>query len=483
VHGVSSSLRPSGARHGRTRSRADDPGEVYVVANRLPIAWDDGRGWVRAPGGLVTALDDLIRRRPLGWFGSEATLHGAPERPPASCWPGALHVVHIDDHLGADAVIGCANGTLWPALHGFGELVEHHTSWWDAYVDYNRAFAGAVANVCAEGDRIWVHDYHLLLLPGLLAERRPDLRVGLSLHTAIDRAGVEHLPIGPDLARALRRCAMIGVQTTADAASLRGLLDDHGGAAGIAGAPTPHIVTSPVSIDPSAIEALLDEPATTSLRERWRRHAAGRRLLVGVDRLDYTKGIVPRLRAYDQAFAHGWLDPAETLVVQIAQPSRTELGVYRALHTEAERLAHDLRCRWRGADGAPAIELVVAGLDRREVIALFAEADVGVVTPARDGMNLVSKEFSIANEPRGGVLVLSRSAGAAEELGRDSVLVDGDQAASVAAGLRRAARLDPETRRAMARRRAARVRSWSAANWSSAYLAHLGERPIRRETS
>ncbi len=481
--GVSSSLRPSGARHGRTHSRADDPGEIYVVANRLPIAWDDSRGWVRAPGGLVTALDDLISQRPLGWFGSGATLHGAPERPPAACWPGALHVVHIDDHLGADAVIGCANGTLWPALHGFGELVEHHTTWWDAYVEYNRAFAAAVANVCADGDRIWVHDYHLLLLPGLLADLRPDLRVGLSLHTAIDRAGLEHLPIGADIARALRRCSLIGVQTTADAASLHGLLDDLGRDARDAGGAPPRIVTSPVSIDPAAVRALLDEPATTLLRERWRRHAAGRRLLVGVDRLDYTKGIVPRLQAYDQAFRHGWLDPADTLVVQVAQPSRMELGVYRALHTDAERLAHDLRCRWRGADGGPAIELVVAGLDRREVIALFSEADIGVVTPARDGMNLVSKEFSVANEARSGVLVLSRSAGAADELGRDAVLVDGDQATSVAAGLRRAVRLEPETRRAMARRRADRVRSWSAADWSSTYLGHLGERPLRRETS
>jgi trehalose-6-phosphate synthase len=435
---------------------------VHVVANRLPVTWFASSGWGRAPGGLVTALGSYVRRHPVTWIGSSASLGDASGSVPT--WPyGPVRQVPIEPALAAAAVNGMSNSCLWPALHGMNDRVRWRDGWWDAYRVHNERFSEAVADTAAHGDLVWIHDYHLLLVAGLLAEARPDLVVGLSLHTPFDAVALAELPVASALADALQAPTLVGVQTRADLEQISDFCARRPGST----------VVSPVSIDPVELTALGRERATHTLTERIRTRLHGRSLLVGIDRIDHTKAILQRLDAIDRAFRHGCLRPDDVEIIQIAQPSRMGLSAYRHLRLGIERRGHDVASNWLRSDGTPALRLVTEGRDRRQVAALLAAADVALVTPMRDGMNLVAKEFSILNEARGGVLVLSEGAGAAAELGAASVLVDGADPTSVAAGIARAATLDEPTRRDMARRRADATRAWTSEHWAADFERRL----------
>ncbi len=435
---------------------------MLVVANRLPLAWTSTTGWQRAPGGLVTALDSFVPRHPSVWIGSSASLGDPDVATPT--WPhGSLRQVAITPALANAAVDGMANSCLWPALHGMTRSVKWRDEWWRAYQDHNERFARTVAEVAASGDLVWIHDHQLLLVAEFLAVERPDLTVGLSIHTPFDANTIAALPVADALARALEVPALIGVQTVGDHAELARFCRTRRN----------DTVVSPVSIDPASLTALSRERATQVLVERLRARVASRRLIVGVDRIDSTKAIPQRIEAIDRAFRSGIIHPDEVEIVQIAQPSRTSLTVSRELRLQIERRAHDVASNWLRSDGTAALRVSTEGCDRRQVAALLTAADMALVTPRRDGMNLVAKEFSILNEPRSGALVLARGAGAADDLGAGSVLVDGDDPASVVDGIAQAFALDVATRREMARRRADTVRSWTSEHWAADFERRL----------
>jgi trehalose 6-phosphate synthase len=435
---------------------------VHVVANRLPVTWSPSAGWGRAPGGLVTALESYVRRHPVTWIGSSASLGNASG--PSPTWPhGPVRQVPIEPALAAAAVNGMSNCCLWPALHGMNDRVRWREEWWDAYRVHNERFSEAVASTAAHGDLVWIHDYQLLLVAELLAEARPDLVVGLSLHTPIDAAALTDLPVASALTDALQAPRLVGVQTRADQEAISACCDRRRGGT----------VVSPVSIDPVELTALGHDRATLMLTERIRSRLGTRSLLVGIDRIDHTKGILQRLDAIDRSFRLGRVTPDDVEIVQIAQPSRTGLSTYRDLSLAIERRAHDVASNWLRSDGTQALRTITEGRDRRQVAALLAAADVALVTPVRDGMNLVAKEFSILNEARAGVLVLSEGAGAAAELGSASVLVDGADPTSVAAGIARAVSLDVPARRDMARRRADVTRAWTSEHWAADFEGRL----------
>lgn len=433
-----------------------------VVANRLPVAWSPAGGWERAPGGLVTALEAHARRRRTTWVGAASTLGDSAATPPA--WPhGRLVAVPIAPQLASSAVDGMANSCLWPALHGMADRMQWRDDWWEGYGLHNERFAATIGDQAPEGAMVWVHDHHLLLVPQLLAAARPDLVVGLSIHTPFSATVLAQLPVADELATALAAPGVLGLQTADDRERLGEFCPQRVG----------DTIVSPASIDPDELTALGREPATRTLVERLRGQVGDRRLIVGIDRIDHTKALLQRLDAIDRAFRSGTIRPDDVEIIQIAQPSRSALASFRELRVEIERRGHAVASHWQRSDGTPAVRVVVEGRDRRQVVALLAAADLALVTPLRDGMNLVAKEFSICNEDRAGVLVLSSGAGAADALGDASVLVDGSDASSVADGIDRAVRLDLATRREMARRRAEAVRSWTAVHWAAAFERQL----------
>jgi trehalose-6-phosphate synthase len=457
---------------GGARQDEDDV-ELVIVANRLPVTWSDHDGWVRAPGGLVTAIDGLARRRELTWVG-----HAGPTAPPGLPpeWRhGRLHAVDIEPHLAREAIDGLANSVLWPALHGMTSHVRWRSGWWDSYLEYNRQAAAAVASTIRRDSLVWVHDYQLMLLPALLRDIDPNLAVGVSIHTPFDLVGLQALPAADEFAAGLAGARCIGTQTDADREAVEAFV----GTAG-PGAPTgAQVFTSPVSIDPATIRSLLDGPIAVALAERERKATAARTLILSLDRLDYTKGILERMQAYDLAFRKGWITPDEVRIVQVTQPTRSALADYRELRIKTERLAHDLTTRWVRSDGSSPFELIIESIDRRRVAALLSLADVCVVTPPRDGMNLVAKEFSILNEAHGGVLVLSRGAGASQTLGPGSIMVDEVEPASIAKALHRAMQVPSWDRMKLARKRADAIRAWTSVDWAEAFVARLvGNAPL-----
>ncbi len=439
-------------------------GRIHLVADRLPNTWADGFGVQHAPDGLVTALGGLDDHGISNWIGSETSIAMSPVDSPHRATIAALCRVALPRQVMSDAITGMANSVLWPALHGIEEHLRYRHAYSDAYEAYNRGFADATVQWCAPGDRVWVHDYHLLLTPGMLTSSRPDLRVGLSMNTPFDASTMGPLRDAAAIAASLSACDLLGLQTIADVDQVCAFLADHG-------QPEPATIrVSPISIDP---DRLLDEMTDTAFAAQLRRRAGSRTVIVGVDRLDYTTGILERLVAYDHAFRHLGLDPENVHIVQIARPRRTDLANYRGLRVELERVAHRLEVDWRRIDGSSPFELHLEPLERSDVLAALASADVAMVTPRRDGMNLVAKEFSILTEQAAGVLVLSDRSGAAAELGADAVLVDGANPRSVSEGLVASLRLDEDDRRRMATRRANTIRSWTARDWATAFTTAL----------
>ena len=352
-------------------------GELDVVANRLPVAWTDGVGWERAPGGLVTALEAVVRRHRLRWFGAAAAADG-DHRP---AWShGPLVGVRVDPWITDAAVTGMSNSTLWPALHGIGERIRWRDSWWDGYVDYNRAFADEIVATAARGASIWVHDYQLLLVPAMLAAQRPDLVVGLSIHTPVDEA-LGRLPAGDAITDALSAAAVIGVQTDRDRRTLLDLLPERGVSTASSRVPAlPEVLTSPVSIDPDAALALLRDPATDAIAQRVRDRLEGRYLIVGIDRVDYTKAVEERLRGIDLAFRRGHLDPDRVDIVQ----DEIGIGVLRAVEPHHDTAAPII-------DGAKGV-LVGDVVAQKHRIGRIA-AEVRVLKDPLQGLALVPVEI------------------------------------------------------------------------------------------
>ncbi|WP_396655026.1 trehalose-6-phosphate synthase [Microbacterium sp.] len=403
-------------------SRAD----LVVVANRLPVDRDDDGGWRTSPGGLVTALEPVVRRTRGAWVG----------------WPGRADL-QIDPFtvdgidlvpiaLSADEVAsyyeGFSNDTIWPLYHDVISAPRYRRVWWDAYVRVNRRFAEAAASSAAPGATVWVHDYQLQLVPSLLREARPDLTIGYFHHIPFPAYGLySQLPWRRQVLEGLLGADVIGFQRVADAgnfaACVRRLLHYETKASGIrvptadGGSRTTLARAFPISIDAAAYIELAQRPEVQA-RAREIRESMGspRTVLLGVDRLDYTKGIRHRLKAYGELLSEGRLQVEDVTLVQVASPSRERVDAYVQLRDEIEQTVSRINGDFDTL-GHTAIRYLHQTHPREEMVALYLAADVMLVTALRDGMNLVAKEYVASRIDNRGVLILSEFAGAADELG------------------------------------------------------------------
>ncbi len=416
----------------------DTGAEFVVVANRLPVdkrVQPDGTAtWKRAPGGLVTALTPTLATREGAWVGWS----GVPDSDDRPTVDGIdiTSVPLSSDEIG-DYYEGFANSTLWPLYHDLlVEPVFRH-DWWDTYVVVNRRFAEAAAEAAAPGATVWVHDYQLQLVPTMLRELRPDLRIGFFLHIPFpsyelftrlpwrrellegllgaDLVGF-HLPGGAENFLALVR-RVLGLETSRDPVGVRDGLGTV-----VTGSRTVRVGSFPISIDAADVAAAA---ATTTERATAIRAELGdpTTIMLGVDRLDYTKGIDVRLKGIEGLFAAGRLDPAETVFVQLASPSREQVDSYIAVRDRIERSVSHINGTY-GTTTSPPVRYLLQPVPRDELLAYFMAADVVLVTPLRDGMNLVAKEYAACRADHGGALVLSEFTGAAAELGDSAYLLN-----------------------------------------------------------
>jgi trehalose 6-phosphate synthase/phosphatase len=369
-----------------------------------------------------------------------------------------------------------ANGALWPVLHDRPDLACATAADWARYQAVNERFADVVAGALRPGDRVWIHDYHLLLLPRLLRARRPEARIGVFLHTPFPGvASLTRLPRHAALLDGLLGADVVGLHTPAYQARLveavGAVLGRRADAHEVPdGDRRVRLHASPMGIDAAAFEARAADPAIAPRVAMLRR--GGGPLFVGVDRLDYTKGLPERLRAFARLLER---DPAlrgRARLFQLAVPSREDVPAYQALRAEVEALVARINARF-GDDRWTPVEYVYGSLGADDLAALYRAADVMLVTPLRDGMNLVAKEFVASRGDEDGVLVLSAGAGAAGEL-RAALLVDPGDVDGMASACETALAMSPAERRVRMRRLRRTVHRHDVHQWTRECLMALG---------
>ena len=396
-----------------------------VVANRLPVdrvTTQTGESdWRTSPGGLVTALEPVLKAREGAWVGWA----GSPDETLEPFHHDGMEIVPVP--LSAtdvrDYYEGFSNGTLWPLYHDVVAHPEFHREWWDAYVAVNKRFAERTAQVAAEGAVVWVQDYQLQLVPQLLREQRPDLQIGFFLHIPFPPTELfQQLPWRREILEGILGSDLVGLQVTGGAQNFSRLVRQLGhyptqrGTVELPDGRRVLVRAYPISIDTRQFYDLAREPEAGERAAEIRRDLGDPTyLFLGVDRLDYTKGIFQRLRAFGELISDGLLDAEDAVFVQVANPSRERVEEYKRLRDDIERLVGRINGEI-GRLGRPAINYMHTFYGREEMAALYRAADVMVVTPLRDGMNLVAKEYIACRQADDGALVLSEFAGASREL-------------------------------------------------------------------
>ncbi len=462
--------------------------DLVVLANRLPVDQvteaDGSTTWRTSPGGLVAALEPVIREQRGAWI-------GWPGNADADIDPFMLNGMQlVPITLTACEVEefyeGFSNASLWPLYHDLVAKPEFHREWWDAYVRVNRRFAERAAMIASEGATVWVHDYQLQLVPQMLREMRPDLRIGFFLHIPFPPAELfQQLPWRRQILEGLLGADLVGFQLSGAAANFVRLVRQrvgHRTQRDMVHLPDGRAVRAaafPISIDTAGFTELAASPPVAARATEIRRmlgHPA--KIFLGIDRLDYTKGIYPRLRAFAELITDGHLSTEDAVFVQVATPSRERVEQYRLLRDEVDRLVGRINGDL-GRIGRPAISYLHSSYPREEMAALYRVADVMVVTPFTDGMNLVAKEYVACRLDDDGALVLSEFAGAAQEL-RQAWQVNPYDIDGIKAALLDAYHADPKeiTRRMRAMRRTVREKDVDA--WAARFLDELMGRPAPR---
>jgi trehalose 6-phosphate synthase len=453
---------------------------LVVVANRLPLddsaAPDGACEWRRSPGGLASALHAIIEQTPATWVGWAGGIGPAPALPDV----GRLRIrpVALSDEELSGYYEGFANSTLWPLYHDAVEHPVFDRGWWETYRAVNRRFAEAAAEVAERDAAVWVQDYHLQLVPAMLRQLRPDLLIGFFLHVPFPPPELYmQLPRRVELLRGMLGADLVGFQRPQAAHNVAQLARQLLGA--VATDDAIHLDgrvvrtgAFPVSIDVAEMRALATRPDVVARARQLRRDLGRpRRVLLSVDRFDYTKGIEHRLTAYSELLRDGLVKVRDTVVVQVAVPSRERVEHYKILRDRIEGEVGRINGEY-GRVGETAIHYLNQPFDRADLAALYRTADVMVVTPLRDGMNLVAKEFVAAREDGAGALVLSEFAGAAAELS-DAFLVNPHDVDGLKQTLLRAMEAPPEDLAARMSAMRDHLSRHDILQWARAYLSAL----------
>lgn len=480
--------------------------DFVVVSNRLPVdrvIGEDGHAeWHRSPGGLVTALEPVMRNRDGAWigWGGQPDLDLVPfDNEGIRIVPVRLSEADVQNYYE-----GFSNDTLWPLYHDVIASPSYHRDWWDAYVEVNQRFADAAVAIAAEGAIVWVQDYQLQLVPKMLRAARPDLTIGFFNHIPFPPFGIfSQLPWRTSIVEGLLGADVVGFQRLADASNfaravrrLKGfvarrpfievpLVDESEGIRATGplrtGTEFRTVVARhfPISIDASAYEELARTPEIQARAKQIREDLGNpKTIMLGVDRLDYTKGIGHRLKAFGELLADGAVSVEDVTLVQVASPSRERVQAYMDLRDEIELTVGRINGDF-GTMSHTAISYHHHGYPREEMVALYLAADIMLVTALRDGMNLVAKEYVASRFDNDGVLVLSEFAGAADELPR-ALLINPHDIDGMKDSIVRAIAMPRSERSVRMRALRRRVLENDVEKWSTEFLRVLTDSGSRR---
>ena len=466
--------------------------QFVVLANRLPVrrVEEDGQlRWQISPGGLVAAMMPIISEHTersdascawVGWTGEQVGSEAGETEPFESEGIHNIPVELTEDEL-RGYYHGMSNSSLWPLYHDAIRPPKYHRRWYKSYEAVNRKFAEAAARAAGEGAVVWVHDYHLHLVPGMLRAMRPDLRIGYFLHIPFPGRGLfAQLPWRQQLIEGTLGADVIGFQSEYASQNFVDLAMMYTDAQRIDGGVRfqgREIVVDafPISIDSAKISALAREPRVVQQAAEFRHRLGNRTILLGVDRMDYTKGIDIRLLALQDLFHSGKISVQDAVLIQSAVPTRDDVADYADLRSRIEELVGQINGEY-GKVGLVGVQYMRQNLGLEELVALYLAADVLLVTAYRDGMNLVAKEYIAARHDDTGVLVLSEFTGAATQL-TQALIVNPHDLDGVTAAIEHAIHMpEPEMNQRMQALRA-HVAKHDVHGWAQSFMEQLEPQP------
>jgi trehalose 6-phosphate synthase/phosphatase len=459
---------------------------IINISNRLPVTVGADE-ITKSSGGLVAALEGLSPDEyDLKWIGWPGGSIDDPARQAEveqllveehGCLPVFLSHEEVAGHYE-----GFSNSSIWPLLHYMPNFMRYDPAWWDHYHTVNQRFANKVLELAQPGDLVWVHDYQLMLVPAMLHQAMPELKVGFFLHTPFPSFETFRChPKRRELVAGILGAHLIGFHTFGYMRHFRSTVlrllgleseitrirsdDGHTSAMGV----------FPIGINAQKFEQTLDTPEFAQRRDEFVEANAGKRVVLSVERMDYTKGILHRLDAIEHFLAE--LEDRDSIkFIFVSVPSREEVEEYQELRAETESRVGRINGQYATLNSSP-IRFIHSSVDFTDLCALYATADVGMVTPLIDGMNLVAKEYIACQRDHAGVLILSEFAGAAEELS-NAVLVNPYDARAVAQTLTEALALPAEERRTRNERMRERVTKFDAQHWARTFIQQLGATDI-----
>ena len=465
----------------------DIKGRVINVSNRLPILIRKHAGGARverSSGGLATALEAGWRDRPgvwIGWAGGTPNQHVDPLLIKASRNRSyTLRSVALTEEEIAKFYSGFANEIIWPLFHDMPSRCNFDPEYWEMYQRVNRKFGKVTAQTATEDDFVWVHDYHLMLTADAMRQAGVRAPMGFFLHIPFPGPDVfEKLPWKYPILKSLLEFDVIGFQSDHDRGNFTSCLErllpeaviEHG---------SPHLQvrlearrtvvgTFPIGVDFEEFAQQAARPEIEAHSAEIRRRLSGDVLVLGVDRLDYTKGIPERLKSFRLLLRRFPELRGHITLVQVVVPSREEIPNYKHLRREVELLVSQINGEFTEPGWVP-VHYIHRNLGREELLAYYRAADIGLVTPLKDGMNLVAKEFCAAQIDERGVLIVSEFAGAGPELRSGAILVNPNDFAEVAQALHDAAHMPVEEKRCRMRLLREIVKDHSVQRWIRSFL-------------
>lgn len=452
---------------------------LVVVSNRVANLRSTNQA-----GGLAVGLADTLKQREGIWFGWNGDADGVTggEAQVERVGRAEQVTVPLSPEDIANYYLGYANSVLWPLFHYRLDLVDYRPAFFESYQRVNETFARQLAPLLKADDLIWVHDYHLIPLARCLRKLGCRQRIGFFLHIPFPPPDIlVASPNHAELVDALLDYDVVGFQTHTDAGNLKAYLGERLSAVQLGdtrfqvGGRSVTIDRFPIGIDARGFAAMTRQADDEVQIDLMRRRVLGRRQIIGVDRLDYSKGLPERLKAFDRLMAqHPELEKSVTYL-QVAPPTREEVGAYGDIRAELEALVGAINGRLADFNWTP-IRYIHRSVDRSKLAPLMRGSQVGFVTPLRDGMNLVAKEYVAAQDPEDpGVLVLSRFAGAAEEMD-EALLVNPYDIDEMARSLHRALTMPLAERRQRHAALLEQVLRHDSKAWLDAFLSALAHR-------
>jgi len=458
--------------------------KLIVISNRLPVEvvrTEDGLDYHPAAGGLATSLQAVRKQRDMVWLG----------------WPG-IHVWDDKERTNIERRLvkeyesvplflppsdfdlyyeGFANGTIWPLFHYFPQNAHYEAREWNAYKAINALFRDKILEIVQPGDLLWIHDYHLMALPALVREALPDVKIGFFLHIPFPSSELfRMLPWREEILLGLLGSDLIGFHSHGYARHflssllrLLGVEQEFGRV--IFGDRAIKVDTFPIGVDVGRFETAMKTKAVQKELADLEDETQDRKIVLTVDRLDFTKGIVERLESFDHFLTENPEWHHRVTLISLAVPSRTGVPEYQALKKEVDEAVGRINGR-HGKPGWVPIWYMYRFLPFDRLVALYSTADVALVTPLRDGMNLVAKEYLAAHPDGTGVLVLSETAGAAEELG-EALIVNPHDTEEISEALLHALTMSESEQVARNSPMLARLRRYDVVRWAEDFLGGL----------